>query len=243
MTRRLAALLLFNVLAFAAVAGLFGMAAWQVQRRAWKLELIERIETRARAAPVPAPGLERWSAVSAATDEYRRVAATGRWLGAAPALVQATTELGGGYWVMSLLVRDDGATILINRGFVPADRRDPSLWVPPPAEAATATGLLRISEPGGGFLRSNDPAADRWYSRDVQAIARSRGLKAVAPYFIDLERTSGDDRLPVAGLTVLTFSNNHLIYAVTWGVLALMAACGTAMVNLDAFGRLRPRTP
>ena len=38
------------------------------------------------------------------------------------------------------------------------------------------TGLLRMSEPGGAFLRSNDPAADRWFSRDVAAIAASRGL-------------------------------------------------------------------
>ncbi len=37
------------------------------------------------------------------------------------------------------------------------------------------TGLLRLSEPKGAFLRSNDPKDDRWYSRDVAAIAAARG--------------------------------------------------------------------
>jgi surfeit locus 1 family protein len=36
---------------------------------------------------------------------------------------------------------------------------------------------------------------------------------------------------------VTRFSNNHLVYALTWGVLALMAAAGAIFVNLD---RLRP---
>ena len=74
-------------------------------------------------------------------------------------------------------------------------------------------------------MRQNDPTADRWYSRDVQAIAKSRGLVAVAPYFIDADRASspgtGVDS-PVGGLTVITFPNNHLLYAITWYTLGLM---------------------
>jgi surfeit locus 1 family protein len=54
------------------------------------------------------------------------------------------------------------------------------------------TGLLRVTEPGGAFLRHNDPAANRWYSRDVQAIAQARGLTNVAPYFIDADASGTD---------------------------------------------------
>ncbi len=92
----------------------------------------------------------------------------------------------------------------------------------------TVTGLLRITEPGGGFLRHNDPAAERWYSRDVQAIAAARGLADVAPYFIDAERAAAGARDgppgPGPGLTVLAFPNSHLVYAITWYALALMVA-------------------
>ena len=73
-----------------------------------------------------------------------------------------------------------------------------------PRGPVTVTGLLRITEPGGGFLRRNDPAAGRWYSRDVAAIAAARGLETVAPYFIDADATPNPGGLPVGGLTVVT---------------------------------------
>lgn len=215
------------------MAGLVALAVWQVHRRAYKLDLIARVEARVHAVPTPAPEPGRWAAVSAAKDEYRRVVATGYWREDRSTLVQAVTELGGGYWVMAPLARGDGTTILVNRGFIPATERDTASWRPQSPGPVTVTGLLRISEPGGAFLRANDPLSDRWYSRDVAAIAASRSLDEVAPYFIDAERKPGESGLPVAGLTVITFPNNHLVYALTWGALALMAAAGAVFINLD----------
>ena len=242
MTRRgIAALVAFDLAAILLVACLAALAVWQVHRRASKLDLIARVEARVHAAPTPAPGPERWAELSAAGDEYRRVTATGAWIADRSALVQAVTELGGGYWVMAPLARDDGTTVLVNRGFVPADKRDPASWRTSPGRV-TVTGLLRMPEPGGAFLRSNDPAADRWFSRDVTAISTSRGLGMTAPYFIDAEREPGGGRLPVGGLTVIAFSNNHLLYALTWGTLALMATAGAIFVNLDLLrSRSEPR--
>ncbi|MET0741965.1 MAG: SURF1 family protein [Microvirga sp.] len=219
------------------VAGLAALAIWQVHRRAEKLDLIARVEARLRTQPVPAPGPDAWTGISAASDAYRRVSARGRWLPDRSVLVQAVTERGGGSWVMTPLAREDGTTILVNRGFIPTEERDAESWRPRILEPATVSGLLRITEPGGGFLRANDPAAGRWYSRDVAAIAASQRLQGVAPYFIDAGREPGDAGLPVGGLTVVAFPNNHLVYALTWGILAVMAAAGAAFVNLD---RLRP---
>lgn len=241
--RRLAALAIFDAAAILVVAGLVSLAVWQVDRRAWKLDLIARIEVRVHAAPTAAPDRGRWTDISAAADEYRRVTLTGEWIADRSALVQAVTERGGGFWVMAPLRRDDGTTVLVNRGFVPADRRDPASWNPTRGGTVTVTGLLRLSEPHGGFLRSNDPAAERWFSRDVAAISLSRGLSDSAPYFIDAERVPGSDGLPIPGLTVLAFSNNHLVYALTWSILALMAAAAAAFVNVEVLwtGRLRGR--
>jgi surfeit locus 1 family protein len=99
-----------------------------------------------------------------------------------------------------------------------------------------------MSEPGGAFLRANKPTSNRWYSRDVAAIAAAHSLDKVAPYFVDIERTPSESGLPVAGLTVIAFSNNHLLYALTWGTLALMAAAGAIFVNLDLLrSRSEPR--
>ena len=206
-----------------------GLGIWQLERRAWKLDLIERVERRANGSPEPAPGPAAWPAITAASDEYRRVRVTGVFLPGAETLVQATTERGGGFWVMSPLRTAQGFVVLINRGFVPSERSDPASRAP--AEIAgetTVTGLLRMTEPKGGFLRSNDPAANRWFSRDVTAIAAARGLADVAPYFIDADATPNPGGLPVGGMTVLAFPNNHLVYALTWFALALLVAGASA---------------
>lgn len=234
--RRLAGLVAFNLFGVVAIAGLTWLGTWQVQRRAWKLDLIARVEARIHAEPVPAPGPSEWPVVSEAGDAYRRVRLDGSFLEPATTVVQAVTTYGGGFWVLTPLKRPDGSIVLVNRGFVPPDRRDPSGWTAQPDPVAV-TGLMRMSEPGGAFLRANDPAADRWTSRDVAAIAQARGLSNVAPYFVDAEAGSDRSGFPVGGLTVVAFPNNHLVYAITWYVLALMAAAGVFFVDRDALRR------
>jgi surfeit locus 1 family protein len=81
-----------------------------------------------------------------------------------------------------------------------------------------------MTEPDGGFLRSNDPTADRWFSRDVAAIAAAKTLADTAPYFIDADATTNPGGLPVGGMTVVSFRNSHLVYALTWFALAAMSA-------------------
>ena len=207
----------------ALVAILIALGTWQVYRLSWKLDLIARVDARVHAEPVSPPARADWSKVNAADDEYRRLAASGTFENDRETLVTASTALGSGYWVLTPLKLADGSAILVNRGFVPTDRRDPaSRPMSRIAGPAYVTGLLRISEPKGMLLRSNDPAADRWYSRDVAAIAEKRGIDDVAPFFIDADATPNPGGMPVGGLTVLDFPNNHLVYAITWYVLAVM---------------------
>jgi surfeit locus 1 family protein len=208
-----------------ACAGLAALGTWQLERRAWKHALIERVEARLARSAVPAPAPDRWPRIDAERDEYRRVHARGVFLHERETLVQAVTALGSGYWVLTPLATSEGFTVLVNRGFVPPERRERGArGQGNPAGAVSVGGLLRVSEPGGAFLRRNDPAADRWYSRDVQAIAAARGLERVAPYFIDAEAASGNEAAPIGGLTVVSFRDNHLVYALTWYLLCAMTA-------------------
>lgn len=305
------------VLALAAFAGFLSLGTWQVERRAWKLDLIERVNARVAAPAVPAPAAAQWPGINADANAYQHVDVIGTFQHDRETLVQAVTDLGSGFWVLTPLRRTDGTTVLINRGFVPPDKRDPaSRSDNAPSGTTTVTGLLRVTEPGGGFLRKNDPAADKWYSRDVAAIAQARGLTQTAPYFIDADAAprqggagfgrqlapagrnspfgrSSDDAAappsvasssssipspsapgtslsaettapaavaappsapagasrppagsaagtapapaaaaqepiwPVGGLTVISFPNSHLVYAITWYGLALMVALAT----------------
>jgi surfeit locus 1 family protein len=230
------ALKLFAFGAFATIgmAVLIGLGIWQVERRVWKLDLISQVEQRVHAAPVSAPGPASWPHINATDDAYRRVRVTGHFLAARETLVQAVTEQGGGYWVVAPFRAMEGFTVLVNRGFVPADRADAESRGAEPLGETTLTGLLRVTEPGGAFLRHNDPAAGRWYSRDVAAIAAARGIDEVAPYFIDADRAADPAALPVGGLTVIAFPNNHLLYALTWfGLAAMLAGWSLYVAGLE----------
>jgi surfeit locus 1 family protein len=232
--RSLAALVVMLTACALAFAGFLALGAWQLQRLGWKQALIARVERNLQAVPVAAPGPAQWPALTR-EDEYRRVQAQGRFDHAREVLVAATTELGAGYWVLAPLRTEAGYWLLVNRGFVPPDQRGS---VPPADPVQPVSGLLRFSEPGGRPLQKNDPAAGRWYSRDVAAIAAAQGLQGqVAPYFIDVQGAASG--WPRAGLTVVRFRNDHLVYALTWFALAAIMAVAIGYLVLDVRRRRR----
>jgi surfeit locus 1 family protein len=270
------------ILAVLGTVGFGALGVWQEERREWKLALIERVEQRIHATPVAAPGPSRWPALNRENAEYLRVTAAGQFLEGHDTLVQALTARGAGYWVLTPLQTDEGFVVLVNRGFVGQSEakglraRGSRNDADPPAGHVSVTGLLRLTEPSGGFLRANVPAQDQWYSRDVQAIAQARTLSGVAPYFIDAEASDDSDAAakasvnqgasagtaapqsagagaaiatasqspgqPVAGLTVVSFRNSHLSYALTWFALALMSAFfGLKLLGVGPFGAKNAR--
>lgn len=213
--------------------GFLGLGVWQVERRTWKLDLIARVDARVHAPPQPMPPRAEWPRIDDRTYAYRHVEARGVFLHDRETLVQAVTDLGPGWWVLTPF-RTGGTVVLVNRGFVPPKRRGPrARGGNPPDQVVAVTGLLRISEPGGGFLRANNPAAGRWYSRDVAAIAHARGLADVAPFFVDADATPNPGGYPVGGLTTIAFRNSHLVYAITWFSLAALTICGLAILLRD----------
>ena len=236
--------LLAAVFAATLVAGFLALGTWQLQRLQWKLDLIERTQQRVHAAVVAAPSRADWATISSTTHEYLHVFAEGVWLDARSSWVQASTELGAGFWLLTPLQQPSGDLVMVNRGFVPTELRadvEHQLRADRPSTLpVTIVGLLRLTEPRGGFLRHNDPSAQRWYSRDIEALAASQQLRDVAPYFIDADAASpslvsrAGQAFPVGGLTVVTFHNSHLVYALTWYSLALMLAGACWWIRRDA---------
>lgn len=235
-------------IALAAAAAFFfcafaSLGTWQVKRLLWKQDLIARVDARVHAEPVPAPRAAEWPRVAADTHEYLRVRVRGTLLYDYTTRVQTTTALGIGFWLMTPLCTDDGI-VFVNRGFVPMRPGDLQLPAPPvagPAPCAAAAGkpveiagLLRLPEPKGRILRENDPAGDRWYTRDIGPMAAKRGMPQAAPFFVDApagqEHPRDAREKPTGGLTVIAFPNNHLVYALTWFALAAMVAGGYYLV-------------
>ncbi|GAB2842462.1 SURF1 family protein [Pseudoduganella ginsengisoli] len=246
------------VCAAVAVCLLLALGTWQVVRLQWKLDLIAKVDTRVHATPVAVPEPAQWAQVNAANDEYRHVTLTGVYLPEYTTRVQATTDLGSGYWLLTPLCLQSGHIVIVNRGYIGQDaaKRLPAPAATSAGKAVCATvadhapvtinGLLRLPETGRAFLRHNDPANNRWYARDVAAIGKARGFDAsmVAPFFVDAgkdqEPPLADEALrPVGGLTVISFTNNHLVYALTWYALAAMAAGAFIWVARDDKRRKR----
>ena len=212
---------------FAALVVLIMLGSWQLQRKTWKEELIGKIEARAFGEPRPLPPASEWRHWSAAEDEYRRVRARGTFLHESETPVHGlmSAQRGQpvqGYYLLTPLRLGDGSIVIVNRGFVPTELRDPARRADAqPLAEITVTGLMRAPERRSAFVPGNDPARDEWFVRDVAEIAQARGLGHAAPFLIDADATPNPGGWPKGGQTRLVIPNDHLQYALTWFGLAL----------------------
>lgn len=220
--RRWPLIVVVTLIALAGLIGFTSLAIWQVNRLHWKVALIERVEARVHAAPVPAPGPDDWAGITAESAEYRHVTLRGTFLNDEEVQIYTPADFGPAYWVLTPLRRNDGTVVFVNRGLVPENLRDPATRSAPEGPQ-TLTGLLRLSEDRGWlFSRDNDPENGQWYRRDIGSITAAKGLENAAPYFVDQEMGTDPRAWPRGGQTVVSFRNAHLSYALTWAGLALM---------------------
>lgn len=227
-----------------ALALLLTLGTWQVKRLFWKQDLIARIETRINKPPVLLNRHADWQALLDSDFEYLPVKVEGSFDHGRERLVYTVSELGPGYWVMTPLELVDGSTLLINRGFVPmAFKTEDHIQIPAREDNVVLTGLLRKSQTGGLLFRPNKPDQNKWFSRDIQLLAQDMNVTSVPAFFIDARRDEAANQAlankklvyPVAGLTRISFPNNHLAYALTWYGLAAF------LVGMLIYVRYRPQ--
>jgi len=207
---------------------LIGLGTWQLERKAWKESLIAALAARTSAEPVPLPAPERWSALSPESDEFRRVTFPATIASGREVLVYGSGSSvrpdvsGPGYWVFAPAELSGGAVVVVNRGFLPEGQQDLKTHMPP-AGRVDLIGALRWPEPRGWFVPNDDSARNLWFARDHLAMARAKGWGNVAPFYVELESSTGP--LTRAGRLTPTLRNEHLQYALTWyGLAAVLAA-------------------
>lgn len=211
------------------------LGTWQMQRLAWKTELIETIEARTSAPPIPA---EAWANLKCRpVDEvglelscdYMKVSVRGTFDHARERHVfisvprQANGIGGPGYWVFTPLMLTGGGIVAVNRGFVPESVKRPEQRPDSLTKGEVAiTGLFRSAEPRASFSGRNDSAANVWYVRSPAEMygAGIKGTQSAGPdpavFYIDQTSAPANGQLPMPLAGKIDLPNRHFEYALTW---------------------------
>src|SRR5207237_5147529 len=117
------------------------LGAGQVARLFWKQDLIPRRQAAVAAGPAAVPK----SLAEATVVEFRHVSDEGVFLNDKEIFLGATSEGGGqGYQVLTPLLEPAGRIVFVNRGYIPAELKDPAKRA-----AGQITGTIRVR----GLLR------------------------------------------------------------------------------------------
>ena len=212
------------------------LGVWQLDRLQWKIRLIAQVDKNLHAAPVPVAEVLRMGAPAA---QYRRVSLAGHFDNSKESYVFATDAAGKPvYHVITPFILHDSGTLLVDRGVVPEQRRDPGTRAAGELNGEQRLiGVWRVPDPPGWLTPAPDFAKRVWYSRDLNAIAKASHLGLAAPVLIEADAKPNPGGWPRGGQTVTTFRNEHLQYAITWFGLAAVTFAGWISYHI-AQGRL-----
>ena len=192
---------------------LISLGVWQVQRLAWKQDLLSRIEAQITAEPVPLR-----AAVEPAFQRYAPVTVTGTFGDGHIRMLASRKSIGPVHRIIRPFDVDGYGRVLIDTGWQP----DGAEVLSVPQGRITLTGNLDAPQEADGFTPVPDLAANLWFARDVPAMAAALDTQPVLVVLRDAPETDlGVTPWPVdtAGIP-----NDHLQYAITWFSLALIWA-------------------
>ena len=220
-----------TVFAIVGIAILIGLGIWQLDRKTWKENLIAAMTTRLARAPADLPPRDRWAGLDRQHEEFARVGFPAEFMPGQEALVYSAGSAfrpdvkGPGYFVFAPARLAGGSIVIVDRGFVPLDRKDPASRAQgEPHGSVDLVGILRWPETRGLFTPADDPKNNVWYLRDIDAIAAAKHWQNVAPFYVEQEAPAPPGGLPQPGKLVVNLPDNHLQYAITWFGLALALA-------------------
>jgi surfeit locus 1 family protein len=211
------------------------LGTWQVKRLAWKEGLIAEIEMRMKSPPEPLASIEdRYK--TAGDVDYFPVSLSGTVQNAQEQYFLSTYDGQSGWNIYAPLQLADGRIVMLNRGFVPYDLRDPAKRPASRAEGVQSiSGLARnpLNGKPSSITPDNDAKSNTWYWKDLSGMAANAQVPAdkLLPFFVDDWTQENAGQLPVTRTTIVSLPNNHLQYALTWyGLAAALAGVWGAMV-------------
>ena len=223
-------------MAAAAFAILIALGVWQLERKAWKENLIATLAELESAPPsaLPPRGAMAKPRHQPPTNFAASRCAPSSCPAARPACIAPAAALredvkGTGYFAFSPARLPDGSTVVVNRGYVDNPNPDESLKpLALPGAAIDIVGALRWPEQPGWFVTPFSERQDLWFARDHRAMAARYGWGEVAPFYVEMESPAPQGGVPRPGQLTVKLRNDHLGYALTW--------FGLAAVLLGVFG-------
>jgi surfeit locus 1 family protein len=206
------------------LAVLIGLGTWQMQRRAWKADLLARIdaaETQA-AAPLRDNPPDFAKVRIEGTLQTDRIVRYG-------AEVRADTL---GAHIIVPMLREHADPVLVDLGWAPNQLRAPLAFPAGPIE-----GFIRPPEHAGAFSAKDDPAQRLFYTLDPAPIAAAIGLAKVAPFTLVAMGAVPLGSFPQPVQSLPRPPDNHLQYALTWYGFAL-----TLLIIFALYARKSLRT-
>ncbi len=205
---------------------LLSLGFWQLERLDWKRGIITEAERRLAMPPVPLP-----VDLDPESDDYLPVFVAGRFAGDELYHLTSQKPKGPGFDIIAPFETDSGRRILVERGYVPQDKRDPATRTAP-GGSQRIEGFLRWPDDVNRFTPDPDTAKRIWYARNVPSLSGAAGTEPV----MIVQAPTGAGDYPRGRAVAVRIRNNHLQYALTW--------FGTAMIWLvmTVFWAYRQRT-
>lgn len=215
-----------------------GLSLWQVQRLEWKTELLAERQSRLNAAPIdlPSPGSDP------AQAEYKRVRLEGEFLHEKEFYLAARSLAGApGYHILTPFQIADGTLILLDRGFVPPEKKLPSSREEGQSKGmARIDAILRLPKPKVWVQPENEPEKNVWFYIDLVKMAEKSGLSQLRKdIYAEVGPAPNPGGWPLGGQTRISLPNDHLQYALTWGLLALALIVIYVVYHLKREGKIK----
>jgi surfeit locus 1 family protein len=211
------------------------LAVWQWDRAAYKRELLAEYQAQGTRKPVSMDALLQDPTLES-FPTYLRVSAAGSYDSGHQILLQDMThEDQVGYEVLTPLLMQGGAVVLVDRGWVAGDEKGnpPDVSVSgAPRQLLASIGLL--PEPGIRLGQAAAPSKD-WpklmFYPTLQDIRPFFGQKLMKPV-LHLEPDQPDGYVRDTALDVGLPPSRHLGYAFQWTMLAIAVFVVWLVVNL-----------
>ena len=219
-----------GVMSVAMIAVMLALGFWQLERLAWKQDILARIDRSEGGTAV---------ALSAAPSPFTKVRVQGvfrhdqtAYYGADVQLTPAGPKMGARLIVP--MDRAEGPPVLIDRGWVPLERQRP---ISQPQGPVAVEGYVRLPEFPDWFGAEDDLSARRFYTLNPTKIAAAIGVANVAPFVVVALGQRPAEMFPLPASRMPRPPNDHLNYAITWFGLAFIL---TVIFTLSAREVIRP---